>query len=111
MPWAISLMVFLSSFFMNSTRNWHILSWNVRGINSSSKWDDIRNKIDESACDVFCFQETKKEDFDSYFLHHFAHRRFNKFSFVPSIGASGGLLTAWNGSLFVGSVIHSDRFS
>lgn len=96
---------------MCATRNWNVLSWNVRGINSSSKWETIRHKIDESGCDIFCFQETKKADFDSAFLRNFAHRRFNKFHFVPSSGASGGLLTGWNGSLFDGSVVHSSRFS
>jgi hypothetical protein len=42
--------------------------------------------------------------FDSPFIRKFAPRRFNNFAFVPSIGASGGILVAWNSSHFAGQV-------
>lgn len=73
-------------------RSWNILCWNVRGINAAEKWSTICNKIDESNCEIFCFQETKKENFDSAFIRNFAPRRFDKFAFAPSVGASGGSL-------------------
>lgn len=41
-------------------RSWNILCWNVRGINPAEKWPLIRNKIDESNCEIFYFQEAKK---------------------------------------------------
>ncbi len=45
---------------MNSVmRNWNVLRWNVRGLNSDDKWLAIRNKIEESGCVVFCLQEQK----------------------------------------------------
>jgi hypothetical protein len=47
---------------------WSVLSHNVRGINSSVKWNDIRCAIRESGCDVICLQETKKEFFDQAYL-------------------------------------------
>jgi len=50
-----------------SRRNWTILSWNIREINSQEKWDAIRSKIFESNCDVICLQETK-ESFDANYL-------------------------------------------
>jgi hypothetical protein len=31
----------------------------VRGLNDTRKWNDIRNKIEESVCVAICFQETK----------------------------------------------------
>jgi exonuclease III len=42
-------------------RNWNILCWNIRGINSKEKCDALRNKIEESACAIVCIQETKRE--------------------------------------------------
>jgi hypothetical protein len=33
------------------------------------------------------------------------------FAFSPSIGASGGLLTAWNTSLFDGSVVQANSYA
>lgn len=88
-----------------------MLSWNVRGSNSPDKWNAFRQKIDESSCSVFCFQETKRSHFDDQCLRDFAPRRFNKFCFVPAIGASGGLLTAWDGALFNGVLVHQTRFA
>jgi hypothetical protein len=49
-------------------RSWKLLYWNVRGINSSSKWNAIRSKINESSCDTLCIQETKREFFDSAYI-------------------------------------------
>jgi len=92
-------------------RSWNILCWNVRGINAAEKWPLIRNKIDESNCEIFCFQETKKESFDSAFIRNFAPRRFDKFIYAPSVGALGGLLVGWNGNLFDGSVIEIQPFA
>ena len=38
-------------------------------------------------------------------------KRLDKYEFVPSIGASGGILVAWNGNLFSGLVIDSQQFA
>jgi hypothetical protein len=93
-----------------NNRSWQILCWNIRGLNDSNKWDAVRNKVEESACAVFCLQETKKQDFDSGFIRNFAPRRFDKFDFVPSVGASGGILLVWNSSVFDGTVLDKQRF-
>jgi exonuclease III len=92
-------------------RSWNILCWNVRGINATKKWPVIRNKIDESSCEIFCFQETKKDCFDSAFIRNFAPKKFDKFIYAPSVGASGGILVGWNGSLFDGLVIETQPFA
>jgi exonuclease III len=92
-------------------KSWNILCWNVRGINATEKWPTIRNKIDECNCKIFCFQETKKEHFDLAFIRNFAPRKFDKFVFSPSVGASGGILIGWNGSLFEGSVTEIQPFA
>jgi hypothetical protein len=51
---------------------WSVLSHNVRGINSSVKWNVIRCSIRDSGCDVICLQETKKDIFDLAYLKNFA---------------------------------------
>lgn len=70
-----------------NTPSWHILCWNIRGINGSDKWDAIRDKIQESTCSIICVQETKREGFDTSFIRKFALRRFDCFDFIPSVGA------------------------
>jgi exonuclease III len=92
-------------------KNKKVLSWNIREMNDSRKWPAIRNTIEESTCIAFCFQETKKNSIDPSFLKKLCPRRFNKFEFHPLDGASGGLLTVWNGSQFFGELIDSNRFA
>ena len=88
-----------------SSRSWQILCWNIRGINATGKWDAVRDKIEESVCSIFCLQETKKEHFDHAFIRKLAPKRFDSFDFVPSMGASGGILVGWNSSIFRGHVL------
>jgi exonuclease III len=73
-------------------RIWRVMDWNIRGINSQERWDDISNKINESNCNIICMQETKREIFDTTYIKKFCPRRLNQFAYVPSIGSSGGLL-------------------
>jgi exonuclease III len=75
-----------------SSRNksWNVLNWNIRRINNEDKQKAVRAKIEEGGCVVFCLQETKKENIDCKFLKKVAPKRFSKFAFVPSEGASGG---------------------
>jgi hypothetical protein len=97
--------------FYMATRNWHILCWNIRGLNATDKWDAVRYKNEESACSIACLQETKMEFFDLAFIRKFAPRRFDKFEFVPSAGASGGILVLWASSSFSGTVLAKEPFS
>ena len=90
---------------------WHILCWNIRGINSAKKWPIVRDKIEESAASILCFQETKRTDFDRKFLKSFAPKRFDQFAFIPSDGASGGLLVVWASSRFMGQVLLQESFA
>jgi exonuclease III len=75
-----------------NSRSWNVLCWNFRGINDSEKWNSIHNKIEESGVNIFCLQETKRENFDLSFIRNFAPKRFDKFDFCPSNGASRGIL-------------------
>lgn len=99
---------------MNSValrKSWNVLCWNVRGINSEGKWESIRNKIVESQCDIVCIQETKREVFDLPFIKLFCPPPFDSFCFLPSVGASGGMLVVWKGAVFSGTEVSSNSFA
>ena len=66
---------------------------------------------DSSVFSMLCIQETKREAFDLAFIKTFCPKRFDKFCYVPSRGASGGLITIWIGSAFDGVVCFSDFFA
>jgi exonuclease III len=80
--------------FTMNYRAWNVLCWNTRGLNDRDKWHSIRNKIEESCANIFCLQETKRENIDLQFIHNFAPNRFDSFDYSPSAGASGGILSA-----------------
>ena len=90
---------------------WKVLCWNVRGINSEEKWNSIKDTISEAGCDIFCFQETKRQNFDNQFLRKFCPHGFDSFEFLPSNGASGGLITSWKSSAFSGQLIFQNSFA
>jgi hypothetical protein len=48
--------------------------------------------------------------FDASYIRNFAPRRFDCFDFIPSIGASGGILVLWNSTIFSGTVLDKQRF-
>ena len=91
--------------------NWNILCWNVRGLNSDAKQLALTNAISSSGCAVICLQETKMASFDNAFIKSCCPRRYDKFAFVPSRGASGGLVTIWNSSIFHADIVSSDDFA
>jgi len=93
-----------------NNRNWNILCWNIRGINATSKWDAVRDKIEESSCSVICLQETKREHFDMMYIRKFAPKRFDNFDYIPFVGASGGVLVIWSSSSLQGTVIDKQQF-
>ena len=97
--------------YTNTVKSWKILCWNVRGINSVSKWDSIRDKIIESGCDIVCLYETKRETFDLKYIKQFCPPAFDAFEYLPSVGASGGIITIWKSALFEGHLAFHNSFS
>jgi exonuclease III len=83
----------------------------LRGINSEKKWVALASKIEESNCDIICLQKTKRESFDLEYIKKFCPRKFNKFEYLPSVGASGGIIIIWCSSLFTGTLAFQNEFS
>jgi hypothetical protein len=104
MIWTSVLAILYISLMDSSTMrllDWKVLDWNVRGLNDKDKRLLVYNKIEESQCAIICLQETKRQDFDHSFIRSFCPKRFDRFVFSPSDGASGGLIVLWNSSVSV----------
>jgi exonuclease III len=95
----------------HNRRSWNILNWNIMGVNSDDKCNAVRAKIEETACAIFCLQETKRQHFDHSSVRKLAPKRFSKYAFVPSEGTSGSILVGWNNSVFDGKVLYSSKFA
>ena len=96
---------------VNKLKTWFVLCWNIRGLNARDKQLALWNAINVSGCSVICLQETKKCHFDSAFIKSYCPSRFDEFVYVPSNGASGGLVVIWNSSVFSGMVMHCEPFA
>jgi hypothetical protein len=108
------LPLLVCGFLYGATYNseaWKVTCWNIRGINSDKKWNSIRDKIVESHCEIVCLQETKRQNFDAQFIRNFCPPSFDKFEFLPSMGASREIIIVWTSSLFQGNLIFQNKFS
>ena len=70
----------------------------------------LSNDISVSRCAIVCLQETTKPLIDLAFMKTCFPKRFDKFAFVTSRGALGGILTIWNRPIFIGVVAISNDF-
>jgi exonuclease III len=100
----------MNSQFNRNTRDWKLLCWNIRGINSTQKWKVIRSKILESSYDIICLQETKREIFDASYIKKFCPAAFDCYAFNPSHGASRGTIITWKSTKFSGHIIFRINF-
>ena len=96
---------------MSLLRNWNVLCWNICGLNYEPKQLALFNAISSSGCAVVCLQETKKSSFDNVFIKSCCLHRFDKLAYIPSLGASGGLVTIWNRVIFEGTVLIEESFA
>lgn len=95
---------------MNS-KLWNVLCWNIRGINSEKKWNAIRDKLSEHAYDVICLQETKRLTFDLTFINKFYPPIFDRFEYLPAVGASGGSVIIWKSSSLSGMMVFQNAYA
>ncbi|CAN6251018.1 unnamed protein product [Urochloa humidicola] len=80
----------------NPTRPLSILSWNVRGLGDRTKCNNVRLAIHAQPT-LLCFQETKLTSIDNFKAATFLPQPLaSTFTCLPSLGASGGILTAWD---------------
>lgn len=72
-----------------------LIIWNVRDLNSRGRQDAVRTLVDSARVDVVCLQETKMSSITQHKVISMLGAEFGEFSYLPSVGASGGILMAW----------------
>ena len=69
-----------------------ILPYNIRGVGSSIKWKAIQKLVVKEEVQLLCIQETKKQDVPKELCYSLWGSHDVQWSFIPSEGASGGIL-------------------
>lgn len=73
-----------------------IISWNVRGLGGVEKKREVSQMVREKCPLILCIQETKLEVCNNMVCNSLWNNTHFNFSYQPSVGASGGLLTLWD---------------
>ncbi len=85
---------------MARNRIFRFLSWNVRGLNDKGKCATVRTFVRNCKCGVICFQETKLQSTSVAKVRECCGLLLRDYRTLDAVGTRGGLLTAWNSSLF-----------
>jgi exonuclease III len=70
-----------------------IVSRNFRGLGGLEKREEVRKLVGDLCPSILCLQETKLPTFDASLSLSLWDNSPHAFSFRPSVGASGGLVT------------------
>jgi len=73
-----------------------LISWNVRGLNQRSKLLKIRNLLRQWKADIISLKETKLELFSNCIVKILWGCQFVDWFYLPSSGASSGILLMWD---------------
>ena len=73
-----------------------LVSWNVRGLGNVEKRKEVRKLVEDKKPLILCLQETKLPVCDDNLNLLMWGDSNHAYSFRPSVGASGGLLTVWD---------------
>ena len=72
--------------------NLKLLSWNVRGVNESSKRKVIKSVIRKQKVNLFCIQETKIQDMTDRVVRSLGTGRFLDWKALNACGSARGIL-------------------
>ena len=73
-----------------------VFVWNVRGLNSSARQSVVCKLVRDNHISVVCIQESKVVAVSAQLILDTCWSRFRNFLSVPSDGASGGMIIAWD---------------
>jgi len=76
-----------------------VISYNVRGLGGGEKRVEVRRLVHEKNPFVLCIQESKMSFVDDFLIKSIWGLTPCGYSYQPSVGASGGLITVWDSSL------------
>jgi exonuclease III len=88
-----------------------ILSWNVRGLNSAAKQEDVKQNISLFNPDLLCLQETKLASIDSVTIRKCLGSQFeNSYAFLPADGTREVIILVSNcSSMSLSNTVHTNH--
>jgi hypothetical protein len=95
-------------------QHYKIFTWNIRGVNNTTCQEDVKQVISIYKPDLVCLQETKMESVSQAIIRNGLGPAYqDSFAYLPTIGASGGIVIAANTSfmcIYIPSLSNLTRF-
>lgn len=88
----------------------NVLVWNVRGLSARAHRNVVHEVVSLERVSMLCLQETKLPCFTRAVINEMLGPGFD-YCFLPTVGASGGVLVAWRTSLWSLTQRRIDTFS
>ena len=105
------LLYLMSQNLRSGDRGFRIVSWNVRGLGDSDKCRIMRELFSNAKPNIFCIQESKLADFSLFKSQTFLPRHLSSSLVSVNVdGTRGGLITAWDPTLFTLTSNSSNQF-
>lgn len=73
-----------------------VISYNVRGLGGAEKRVEVRCLVREKHPVMLCLQESKLQMVDDFVISSLWGSNSCGYSYQPSFGASGGLISVWD---------------
>jgi hypothetical protein len=89
----------------------NIFCWNVRGLNSRARQETVCTLVTSCQADIIYLQETKIAAISRGVLLSMLGSEFTNWVEVPAIGASGGIIIAWQHGLGQALASRIDQYS
>ncbi|KAF8670729.1 hypothetical protein HU200_050394 [Digitaria exilis] len=81
------------------THTLSFLSWNIRGLGQNTRCEDVLSELIAQRPSVVALQETKLHSLSDSKRKSFLPTRLSTYATRPSVGATGGILTAWDATV------------
>ena len=73
-----------------------IFNWNVRGLNSAVRREEVHKMLQAVKPSIACLQETKLQVIDDSLASDFLGSGLPSYTYLPAAGVCGGIALAWN---------------
>jgi exonuclease III len=87
-----------------------ILVWSIRGLNTRSHHDSLRELVKAERLSLMCIQESKLDDVSGYDIMQMFGPGFD-YSFLPADHTRGGIIVAWRSSVWSLSSVSTRTYS
>ncbi|CAN6285105.1 unnamed protein product [Urochloa humidicola] len=94
-----------------STRSFSCISWNVSGLGDHDKCGKVLTELIAARPSLVAIQETKLSALPASKTGSFLPSRLKACAYIPADGAAGGILSAWDESIFCLLSVERRRFS